>query len=607
MALPIFQRTVTNSAGDVIEGAQVSVFDESTGLLSTIYSNREGTTALSNPFLTGSDGLASFYAQQGEYRISVSSVAGSVTWRYQPLIGTLDEGASVLQAGIYAQESAGYANTAIEARDAAIGAANYKGNWEGKTGAGVIGESYLHKASFIYRLNVNLANLSTSEPSPTNTDWVFIQEVPFEAPCKPTLDLDFANQDFTIYTKTGGFVKSPLSDLVTQGRATAGSSVDAIGGITEFASGENRFTFDGETGEALGYLSEESRTNLLKYSEDFTNAVWQKVSISIGSHSVWSPTDSLQEIVEDTGSTSKQLRAPVKTLNSGVAHSISFIVKENNCDVIAINEGSITGAAITYRFSTGVTSLTNSQLSDFEVEDLGFGWVRISAKFTPPSTASYLFRLILLGNNYDQAANPNPAAYTYTGDGVSGVYIAGAQLEVGSFPTSYIKTLGTAVTRSSDSMTRTLGNEWNPNEGTFVVELSDRKINANTTSVIFQAGDSSGSSVIALLRDAGVYEKTYLRVLNQSSSFVNAAEEISESTRKFAVSYVNGETIRISTDLGVYVDYTLPDNYVVIFNSMGVLCRRGTGTFTDNASIKRLTYYPRAFDSITLQRLSRIQ
>ena len=283
MALPIFQRTVTNSAGDVIEGAQVSVFDESTGLLSTIYSNREGTAALSNPFLTGSDGLASFYAQQGEYRISVSSVAGSVTWRYQPLIGTLDEGAAVLQAGIYAQEAAGYANTAIDARDVAIGAANYKGNWEGKTGAGVIGESYLHKASFIYRLNVNLANLSTSEPSPTNTDWVFIQEVPFETPCKPTLDLDFANQDFTIYTKTGGFVKSPLADLVTQGRATAGSSVDAIGGITEFASGENRFTFDGETGEALGYLSEESRTNYILYSEDFSNAAWFKLAGGTGS------------------------------------------------------------------------------------------------------------------------------------------------------------------------------------------------------------------------------------------------------------------------------------------------------------------------------------
>ncbi|AFM54866.1 tail protein [Marinomonas phage P12026] len=146
MALPIFQRTVTNSAGDVIEGAQVSVFDESTGLLSTIYSNREGTAALSNPFLTGSDGLASFYAQQGEYRISVSSVAGSVTWRYQPLIGTLDEGAAVLQAGIYAQESAGYANTAIDARDVAIGAANYKGDWTVSTNV-LQGESYSYSGS----------------------------------------------------------------------------------------------------------------------------------------------------------------------------------------------------------------------------------------------------------------------------------------------------------------------------------------------------------------------------------------------------------------------------------------------------------------------------
>lgn len=169
MALPIFQRTVTNSAGDIIVGAEISVFDESTGLAATIFSNRDGTTPLTNPFFTGVDGLAQFYAQQGEYRITASSAAGSVTWRYEPLIGTLDEGAAVLQAGIYAQNASASAATAI-------GASNWEGIWS-DGGAGVAGTSYTHDGS-VWLLQVALADILTSEPAQTNTDWLRINADP---------------------------------------------------------------------------------------------------------------------------------------------------------------------------------------------------------------------------------------------------------------------------------------------------------------------------------------------------------------------------------------------------------------------------------------------
>ena len=82
MALPIFQRTVVKDNGDIIPNAQVEVRLESSGALATLYSDRAGTVALSNPFSSDSSGLALFYANPDEYKITATGSSGSVVWRY---------------------------------------------------------------------------------------------------------------------------------------------------------------------------------------------------------------------------------------------------------------------------------------------------------------------------------------------------------------------------------------------------------------------------------------------------------------------------------------------------------------------------------------------
>jgi len=83
MALPNWQRTITDSEGNVVPSAQITVLVEATGLAANLFEDREGNTPLSNPFNTGSDGFAEFHVASGVYRVIAESAIGTRTWRYE--------------------------------------------------------------------------------------------------------------------------------------------------------------------------------------------------------------------------------------------------------------------------------------------------------------------------------------------------------------------------------------------------------------------------------------------------------------------------------------------------------------------------------------------
>ena len=87
MTSPVWQATVTDDTGDVLPGAQIDVVIESTGTDATLFSNRAGTTSLSNPFFADSEGFAQFYTDAGAYRITATASGGGTTrtWRYVSL------------------------------------------------------------------------------------------------------------------------------------------------------------------------------------------------------------------------------------------------------------------------------------------------------------------------------------------------------------------------------------------------------------------------------------------------------------------------------------------------------------------------------------------
>lgn len=95
MANSVWQGTVQDASGNIVTGAEVSVYDEGTGTLATIFSDIGGT-ALTNPFFSDSNGFAQFYAAAGQYRITAVEAGSGLnqTFRHVRLgeAGSVDTG-----------------------------------------------------------------------------------------------------------------------------------------------------------------------------------------------------------------------------------------------------------------------------------------------------------------------------------------------------------------------------------------------------------------------------------------------------------------------------------------------------------------------------------
>ncbi len=86
MSIPVFNRTITDAEGNVIPNAQITVVDERTDTLATLFSNRDGDVSKSNPFTADTNGFAQFFAAVGVYRVTAEFGALTRTWRFESLL-----------------------------------------------------------------------------------------------------------------------------------------------------------------------------------------------------------------------------------------------------------------------------------------------------------------------------------------------------------------------------------------------------------------------------------------------------------------------------------------------------------------------------------------
>jgi hypothetical protein len=390
------------------------------------------------------------------------------------------------------------------------------------------------------------------------------------------------------------------ADLITFTRASGATYLDSDGVLKTASTNIPRIEYDAD-GNRLGLLVEEQRTNLLTYSEDFSQ--WINSNSSDLTDQNVAPdgniiADKLIDTITDSGHTVYKTVSPA----TGVVYVFSCYLKaaELNYATLALgtSSGIIDRYLINIDLSTGTITDTHTRGSPtntayFDSVHVGNGWYRCAVAMAHLSSSL----VAIIGTN--NSATVTPAASgdaKYVGDGTSGVYIWGAQVEAGAFPTSYIPTSGSTATRAEDDAsipTRAFG--YNASEGTVVVEVSD--LNQAFTR-IFNLDSGSDDDMISVF-DTGVD----LNIYNRSGAVTSVNVSIGVFSEGSKIGYAFSSNDYAGAKNGVIEATDSFGELAGNINSLEIGKRRA-GRDTITGHIKSIKYYPRRLTNAQLVELT---
>lgn len=165
--------------------------------------------------------------------------------------------------------------------------------------------------------------------------------------------------------------------------------------------------------------------NLLIYTEQFDDAIWIKSAATIGIDVAISPdgTQNADKLIE-TATTAMHYMYRTMTPVNATAYTFSVYAKAAGRTIFRINAGG--GFVTTGTFDLSAVTATLNAGTSATITPVGNDWYRCTVSGVSSSTTAGQCQTILNTG-------------TYAGDGTSGIFFWGAQMEVSSTATAYQK------------------------------------------------------------------------------------------------------------------------------------------------------------------------
>ena len=294
---------------------------------------------------------------------------------------------------------------------------------------------------------------------------------------------------------------------------------------------------DHSNGTCPSLLLQPQSTNLITYPLSFDNAYWTKVGATVtggfSSPSVDNPTSAFK-LVENTSTGVHKIQHTEISTSSNNSYSVYF--KPNGITKFGFRETKETGYYASFDLTLGTVIDKSAQVTA-SVTTLNNGWSRCVIHF--PVTASTIMTIFTLNDSYTSG---DPASFSYTGDGTSGVYIFGAQLEEQAFSTSLMlpSTEGSTVTRVAENASKSgLSSEIGQTEGTIFLDFIPQTLDATSRFLSIENSSSASNGwmgVFAKVASGNIRFRFYGDGWDFNSTLI-----VERDTRyKIAVSYENG-------------------------------------------------------------------
>ena len=355
-------------------------------------------------------------------------------------------------------------------------------------------------------------------------------------------------------------------------RATTATRVNSSGLIEEMAINVPRLEYpliDGVVNGCPSLLLEPQRTNVCGYSDNLTQ--WTLTNGTLSANSVISPDGTLNADRVVFNNNALDLKRTV-TVTASTTYTYSFYIKLES------------GSGLQGRFYDNSNS-ANIEYYDYNEQVIGTDWTRVTRQVTTPSGCTQMQVWLLASSTSLVTAS-----------------FWGAQLEVGSFETSYIKTTTSAVTRNAE-VCNGAGNAatFNDSEGVLMAEISALADDLTNRGITISDGSTNNRVTMFY---TNVSNAIQAKVVVGGSNSLNSYITIPNISlyNKFALKYkqndfslfVNGFELITDTSGSTFSNGTLTE---LAFD-------RGDGAEDFYGNTKQVQYYNSALTDSELEKLT---